>query len=705
VTRARVLQRAGAAWATAVVGAWVVAAACRTMQSEAPSARITLSARVSTSAPAVPPPSIRVGVLPDVESLSIGADSGVVVRGRGPGEETVHVRSLPRATFHPAGSGRLRLGETGDELGLATVSSAVRGDFLQANATSYRGILEVRPAENGRLTVVDVVNVEDYLRGVVPNELSPEAFPEIEALKAQAVAARTYALSHLGEYSARGFDVCATASCQVYRGQSSEHPLTDRAVEETRGIVVTWRGRPIHAYYTSTCGGHTEDGKAIFDDDAPYLRGVACVPERSSRLTVRTTASPRRNLPGGPETARNLALLRALEVVDPADADPARLRGIPSDAEVRTWTGRLQAALHRSGCESPVGGALARRATFLHHLVASVCWTERAEHLLVSGSAEHLLPAGDAAQLDGDGERPAVALLVREGLVSPGSQSTLRPALALTRAEALGLVAGVAEKAGAPALAEGELAGLADGRLSVLHGEAASSHVLDAAVRLFRDVGGAHAETSELTLSVGDRVVYVERDGRVVYLESEPARRGAAADPRSRYYRWEVRMTPAQVARAVARYGTVGQIRDIVPERLGVSGRVVELGVVGSAGQLDLKGLQVRWGLGLRENLFVINREKGPRGEVERFVITGKGWGHGVGLCQVGAFGMAEAGATFEEILKHYYTGVSLSRVRVAEVPAAKGVNGLLFARLLRRPDAVPVRDVRVARIEPAPGP
>ena len=67
----------------------------------------------------------------------------------------------------------------------------------------------------------------------------------------------------------------------------------------------------------------------------------------------------------------------------------------------------------------------------------------------------------------------------------------------------------------------------------------------------------------------------------------------------------------------------------------------------------------MRWGLGLRENLFVVNRETGPHGEVERFVITGKGWGHGVGLCQVGAYGMAQAGSTYEEILKHYYTGIA----------------------------------------------
>ncbi|HEX9187884.1 MAG TPA: hypothetical protein VGB87_12460, partial [Vicinamibacteria bacterium] len=154
-----------------------------------------------------------------------------------------------------------------------------------------------------------------------------------------------------------------------------------------------------------------------------------------------------------------------------------------------------------------------------------------------------------------------------------------------------------------------------------------------------------------------------ERAGRLAQgeLEAEPSRQGASTDRSWPHDSWEVRLTPAQVARAVGRYGSVGQVRDIVPRRLGVSGRVVELGVQGSAGELALKGLQVRWGLGLRENLFVVSRERNSRGEVERFVFTGKGWGHGVGLCQVGAYGMAHAGSTFEEILKHYYTGIALA--------------------------------------------
>jgi stage II sporulation protein D len=239
----------------------------------------------------------------------------------------------------------------------------------------------------------------------------------------------------------------------------------------------------------------------------------------------------------------------------------------------------------------------------------------------------------------------------------------------VTRAEALSLFAGLAEKAGAPAFERGQLAGLDGAQLSVLRGEEeqAESRPLETDVKLFRNLEGVHAAATELTLAVGEQIAYVVRDGRVVFLEAEQTRRGAAADRASRYYQWEVRMTPAEVARAVTRYGTVGLVRDVQPKKLGVSGRVVELAVLGSEGDLLLKGLRVRWGLGLRENLFVIDRERGALGQVESFVFTGKGWGHGVGLCQVGAFGMAQAGSTFEAILKHYYTGVELT----SEAPAS----------------------------------
>jgi stage II sporulation protein D len=121
-------------------------------------------------------------------------------------------------------------------------------------------------------------------------------------------------------------------------------------------------------------------------------------------------------------------------------------------------------------------------------------------------------------------------------------------------------------------------------------------------------------------------------------------------------------LTPQQVAEGVARYGDPGSVKDVVPRALGVSGRVGELAVVGSRGEVVLKGLKIRSALGLRENLFVLDRELDAAGQVKQFVFTGKGWGHGVGLCQVGSSGLAQTGATYEQILKHYYTGINLDR-------------------------------------------
>ncbi|HXY41567.1 MAG TPA: SpoIID/LytB domain-containing protein, partial [Vicinamibacteria bacterium] len=259
----RVVRSTAASWVVAGLGAWLAAASCRTVQQGRPVA----APPQRSSEPTVAAPAVRVGVLVEVERTSIGADSGLSLRLRMPGETGARLLSLPRATFRRGRTpDRLRLLETGDEVAQATLLPASASELVQVDSTAYRGLVEVRPAEGGALTVVNVVNLEEYLRGVVPNELAPQAFPQLEALKAQAVAARTYVLAHLGDYAGKGFDVCATAACQVYRGVPSEQPLSDRAVEETRGMVATWRGRPIHAFYTSTCGGHTEAGTAVFED-------------------------------------------------------------------------------------------------------------------------------------------------------------------------------------------------------------------------------------------------------------------------------------------------------------------------------------------------------------------------------------------------------------------------------------------------------
>jgi len=147
---------------------------------------------------------------------------------------------------------------------------------VRYNEKPYRGRIEVFTNLRGSLTVVNELGLEDYVRGVVANELSPGGYPAIEALKAQAVAARTYALKNRGQFMAQGFDILPTTRSQVYRGLTSENPLSTRAVDETRGVVATYNGEPINALYTSTCGGRTEDSENIFNQAIPYLRGREC---------------------------------------------------------------------------------------------------------------------------------------------------------------------------------------------------------------------------------------------------------------------------------------------------------------------------------------------------------------------------------------------------------------------------------------------
>lgn len=135
----------------------------------------------------------------------------------------------------------------------------------------YRGSMEILPRD-GMLTLVNVVDFEPYLWGVVSSEMSPR-YP-LEALKAQAVAARTYAARNLGRLAAQGFDLDDTAACQVYGGIFSEDPRTTQAVNETAGMVLTCEGKLIDAVYSSTCGGYTESAEDAWGHPAPYLVSV-----------------------------------------------------------------------------------------------------------------------------------------------------------------------------------------------------------------------------------------------------------------------------------------------------------------------------------------------------------------------------------------------------------------------------------------------
>jgi stage II sporulation protein D len=154
------------------------------------------------------------------------------------------------------------------------------GPPLTLNGRRFRGSLRIElastaTAETPLLTVINVVGLEDYIRGVVPREIGFIRPENLEAMKAQAVAARTYAIRNLNRRRAQGFDLMATSDDQVYGGRDAETALTDRAVEETEGEVLLYEGALVDAFYHSTCGGATSAIAEVWSGDRPYLRGVS----------------------------------------------------------------------------------------------------------------------------------------------------------------------------------------------------------------------------------------------------------------------------------------------------------------------------------------------------------------------------------------------------------------------------------------------
>ena len=135
----------------------------------------------------------------------------------------------------------------------------------------YRGKFEVT-INNDKLRIVNVIDLESYLYGVVPGEMPSDW--HMEALKAQAVTARTYAIRNKLKFSEYGYDVCDTVMSQVYQGVDSENARTNQAVNETKGLVILYNGELARIYYSADAGGMTQSFAEIFGENIPYLQSV-----------------------------------------------------------------------------------------------------------------------------------------------------------------------------------------------------------------------------------------------------------------------------------------------------------------------------------------------------------------------------------------------------------------------------------------------
>lgn len=199
--------------------------------------------------------------------LRITTPSGAQIALVGHGDEvsiSVSASGIPviRGINTPIIAEKIRLSTSSPD-GLISVSSD------SCKSAQYRGSIVITRANKGML-LVNEVDIEDYLKGVLPSEMPPGF--NVEALKAQAVAARTYAWSSTGRHFDMGYNLCDSTHCQVYPGASGENPSTSQAVKDTAGLVMTYQGKLISAQYCSDCGGTTETS------NQPYLTSVSDKP-------------------------------------------------------------------------------------------------------------------------------------------------------------------------------------------------------------------------------------------------------------------------------------------------------------------------------------------------------------------------------------------------------------------------------------------
>ncbi len=538
-----------------------------------------------------------------------------------------------------------------------------RTNPVRLNGKAYRGKIEVFVNSRGSLTVVNVVSLEDYLLGVVPAELG---LPQLEAQKAQAVAARTYAIANIGSYGKQGFDMVPTVWSQVYKGVSIENQMGTLAVQQTRGIVATHNGKPITAYYTSTCGGRTEDGGNIFDKGEPYLKGVECSLEGRRHFetflikTSRQSAKLRDE--GNLELVRVMSLLASNNFyLSTSQMTDSWFEDVPNENELSNWLNNLAT---RFGKTLPnVNRDTAKPVELARVLTSFVYAPDFADTMLTESDINYQLAFDDAGEIPKD-RRADIAVLLRDGYFAIYPDLTLKPTKHFSRAKMLRLIQQIYEKKKwMPEMLRGEAKPTADGKLIIKNGKSEKQLSIRPDVFLFREFGDKLHSVREATLVGGEQVRYqLDALGAVKYLEISPTNLPTTAERMSPWVYWNKSVSAAAVQTRLSRYVPgIGTLYDVKIKRRGYSRRPIELEIIGSNGVKILKGGKIRSALRLPEQLFVMNK-KYDGSRVVSYTFTGRGWGHGVGMCQYGAFGLAKQGVKYDEIIRHYYTGVDLTK-------------------------------------------
>jgi stage II sporulation protein D len=463
---------------------------------------------------------------------------------------------------------------------------------IELEGKTYRGVLEVFGNSRNTFTVVNELPLEQYLQGVVPNELNPTTFGELEALKAQAVAARTYIVRNMGQYKNENYDICATDACQVYMGAGTEQSLATQAVMETRGAVATYEGKPINALYSSTCGGRTEDAANIFDESIPYLVSTICEYKHPEPLKFSSSRS-----------------------ISDWKTGVLKVAGVSNYTEARRFLGI-------SGQGEPQSSEQAILAAFIRENFYPTVQTSSDLTFLIE---QGILPA--------TGSLPEEETLFR-----------------------------LVNKKGAFQWQQGVLASWDGSAMQLIVNGQPKEFKLSPDALIYQRIGDEHLAMKDGDWIGGELIDFREVNGTIEMLDYRINFANPSADRYSRLALWQAHKTRQELDAAFKPLN-IGGFQSMRVLQRGESERPINTEIIGSTGRRTVRALRLRTLLGLRDSLFYFDIERNSSGNVIGMSFYGRGWGHGVGMCQVGAFGMAHDGATYEEILKKYYKGIEIKKL------------------------------------------
>jgi stage II sporulation protein D len=463
---------------------------------------------------------------------------------------------------------------------------------IEFDGRTYRGAFEVVGNSRNTFTVVNELPLEEYLLGVVPNELSPTTFGQLEALKAQAVAARTYIIRNMGQYKNEGYDICATDACQVYFGAGTEQRLATQAVMQTRGVIATYDGKPINALYSSTCGGRTEDVANIFDEKLPYLVSTICEYKHPEPLNF----SSSRSFPDWKDAVLAVA-------------------GVSNFTEARRFMGI-------AGQGEPPSLESAQLATFIR---------------------QSFFPT---VQTSSD-----LTFLIEQGILPASAVPSVKEILFR-----------LIDKRNVFEWQQGVLAGWDGSTMQLIINGQPREFNLRPDAPIYQRIGDERLPMREGSWIGGELMEFRAVNDTIQFLSFRINFANPSADRYSRLALWQTHKTRQELDAAFKSLN-IGNLQDMRVLERGPSERPLSTEVVGSGGRRSLRALRLRTLLGLRDSLFYFDIERNSSGNILGMTFFGRGWGHGVGMCQVGAYGMARDGATYEDILKKYYKGIELTKL------------------------------------------